>query len=55
MNNYTVYMHIAPNNKIYIGITSKKPKYRWNNGTGYINNDYFTRAIKKYRLEQHRT
>ena len=46
--NYTVYMHVSPNGKVYIGITSLKPKYRWENGRGYKGNEYFYRAIKKY-------
>lgn len=32
---YYVYKHIFPNGKVYIGITCKKPIYRWNNGNGY--------------------
>lgn len=48
MNNYTVYMHISPNSKRYIGITCQKPEYRWSNGKGYKNNQHFTRAIEKY-------
>ena len=47
-NNYTVYVHISPNNKRYIGITGRKPKYRWNNGKGYIDNKHFYNAILKY-------
>ena len=47
-NNYTVYMHISPSGKRYIGITSMEPEKRWNNGTGYPNNKHFTNAIKKY-------
>lgn len=47
-NNYTVYMHVSPSGKRYIGITSKKPEYRWNNGKGYIGNKHFTNAIEKY-------
>ena len=45
---YTVYMHIALNNKKYIGITCKNPKYRWNNGKGYKPNKHFYNAILKY-------
>lgn len=45
---YTVYMHITPNNKRYIGITKQKPKQRWNSGYGYIQNKYFFSAILKY-------
>ena len=45
---YTVYMHICPNNKKYIGITGQNPEKRWKNGKGYKTNDYFFRAIQKY-------
>ena len=40
-------MHISPNNKRYIGITSIKPIYRWNNGKGY-KDQVFYNAINKY-------
>lgn len=47
--NYTVYMHVnKANGKTYIGITSKKPEKRWNNGNGYKQNKYFDNAIKKH-------
>ena len=45
---YTVYMHISPSGKRYIGITCQKVKYRWNNGQGYKGNKHFTNAINKY-------
>lgn len=48
MENFSVYKHTLPNKKIYIGITSKKPIYRWNNGKGYKNQSLFYRAILKY-------
>lgn len=48
MKNYIVYKHISPSNKVYIGITSKNPIKRWSGGNGYINNDYFMKAINKY-------
>lgn len=48
---YTVYKHTAPNGKVYIGITGQKPKYRWNNGNGYIENKHFYSAIRKYHWE----
>ena len=48
MDNYKVYIHIFPNNKVYIGITKQKPENRWNNGRGYKNNDYLVNAILKY-------
>lgn len=44
--NYTVYRHIAPNGKMYVGITSQKPEkrgkeniikgYRWKYYDDYI-------------------
>jgi group I intron endonuclease len=49
--NFTVYKHTSPSNKIYIGITSKNVKDRWQNGKGYIRNKYFYRAIQKYGWE----
>lgn len=45
---YCVYKHTCPNNKVYIGITSREPNKRWRNGKGYINNEHFYRAIQKY-------
>lgn len=45
---YTVYMHIAPNGKKYIGITKCKLNKRWGNGRGYWANQHFTNAINKY-------
>lgn len=48
MDNYTVYMHVSPSGKRYIGLTSLKSKRRWNNGNGYKPNKYFTNAINKY-------
>ena len=48
LNSYTVYMHIFPNNKVYIGITSIGVKNRWrNNGIGY-KKQFVYNAIKKY-------
>ena len=51
MNKYKVYVHIAPNDKKYVGITkSKKPENRWgSNGTGYKGQILFWRAIQKYK------
>lgn len=46
--NYTVYRHIAPNGKMYVGITSQKPEKRWSGGRGYGYNTYFAHAIQKY-------
>ena len=48
MKKYTVYMHISPSNKRYVGITSTTVEQRWRNGKGYKSNEYFYRAIEKY-------
>lgn len=48
---YTVYIHTAPNNKRYVGITKKLPEKRWNGGRGYISQQLFYRAIEKYGWE----
>lgn len=45
---YSVYKHTCPNGKIYIGITSREPKERWNSGYGYRTNQHFWNAIQKY-------
>lgn len=47
-NNYTVYMHISPNNKKYIGVTKNKPEKRWGYGNNYKSSPMFYKAIKKY-------
>ena len=47
---WTVYRHITPNGKSYIGITSQKPEDRWNNGRGYKDTP-FGKAIEKYKWE----
>lgn len=48
MENYSVYRHISPSGKMYVGITSQEPEKRWQRGRGYVRNAYFNRAIKKY-------
>lgn len=52
---WTVYKHTSPSDKVYIGMTSREPKLRWNNGNGYlckIKGKYiqplFANAIVKY-------
>lgn len=48
MDKYCIYVHIAPNNKIYIG-QSKNYKKRWaSNGEHYKTCIYFYNAIQKY-------
>ena len=48
---YCVYKHTSPSGKVYIGITSQKPEYRWDNGNGYKGRTYFWNAIQKYGWE----
>lgn len=48
MNNWLVYVHLSPSNKIYVGITSRDPNYRWLNGKGYTRCSKFYNAILKY-------
>lgn len=47
---YCVYMHVnKTNGKKYVGITSKKPEYRWGRcGNSYFQNKHFFNAIQKY-------
>jgi group I intron endonuclease len=45
---WTVYKHTSPSGKVYIGITSTKPEYRWREGLGYSKQKYFFNAIIKY-------
>lgn len=44
---YCVYIHTAPNNKRYVGISQNYIK-RWKNGIGYKKNKHFYSAIEKY-------
>lgn len=55
IDKYKVYKHTTPSNKVYIGITSQTISKRWQNGRGYITNEYFYRAIKKIRLGKYKT
>lgn len=48
---YIVYMHICPNGKKYIGITSQNVYKRWAKGTGYKRCPKFYKAIQKYNWE----
>lgn len=47
-NKYSVYLHVVPNGKKYIGITGQEPEARWLNGKGYQKQPYFYNAIQKY-------
>ena len=48
MDNYKVYKHIFPNNKVYIGITKQSLTRRWQEGLGYKRQLFVFNAIKKY-------
>lgn len=48
-NTYTVYVHISPSRKRYVGITSCDVKIRWGkNGYGYRDSVVIKNAIQKY-------
>lgn len=51
MGEYTVYKHVFPSKKIYIGITKMTTNNRWKNGFGYSTNTLVRRAIDKYGWE----
>lgn len=48
MNKWTIYEHVSPSGKIYIGITSWPIHHRWEGGSGYIRCTLFYKAIQKY-------
>lgn len=48
---YTVYKHTSPSGKIYIGITGRKPRKRFDNGRGYAHCAHMQAAISKYGWE----
>jgi hypothetical protein len=46
---YSVYIHTTPSDKKYVGMTGRKPEYRWGKGgKKYCGNEHFWRAIQKY-------
>lgn len=48
---YTVYCHVFPNGKRYVGITRTSVDRRWGNGENYSSCPLVYRAIKKYGWE----
>lgn len=47
--NFVVYKHTTPNGKVYIGITCRKPNYRYGkDGKNYIGCPLFWNAIQKF-------
>lgn len=52
VNKWTVYRHISPSGKVYIGITSKENvNKRQRYGTGYSSCIIFQNTINKYDLD----
>ena len=51
MNKWTIYCHIFPNGKRYVGRTSQLLYKRFHNGLGYKNSPLMEKAIKKYGWE----
>jgi group I intron endonuclease len=52
MSLYSVYIHITPSNKYYVGITQGNVITRWcKHGEGYKSQQLFWRAIQKYGWE----
>ena len=46
---YTVYMHLFPNGKVYIGASRQQPiSKRWRAGSGYKNQKYLFSAIERF-------
>ncbi len=45
---YSVYVHVFPDGKLYIGATRQEPKKRWKGGGGYRNQKMMYEAILKY-------
>lgn len=53
---YTVYMHIFPDGKTYVGMTSRKPWERWSGGHGYRHQLQVWNAIEAFgwkNIEHH--
>lgn len=48
---YSIYCHVFPNGKRYVGLTKADPVKRWNNGKGYKSCPLVNRAIEKYGWE----
>ena len=48
MKKFYLYIHTCPNGKKYVGITIRRPEYRWRKGEGYKSNKHFYSAIQKY-------
>jgi len=50
-NTYSVYVHVFPDGKLYIGSTRQKPENRWRYGGGYKNSKTVYEPIQRYGWE----
>ena len=48
MSNYSVYVLVSPEGKRYVGMTMRKPEYRWNHGKAYDYNRPLFDDINKF-------
>ena len=48
---YYVYIHLFPNGKKYVGLTTQNVNRRWNNGKKYKRQKFVYNAILKYGWE----
>jgi len=51
MGLFSVYKHVSPSGKVYIGLTSQSPEDRWKRGKAYYQNKHFSSAINRYGWE----
>ena len=47
-DSFTVYMHISPSHKYYVGITKLRPQERWGSQGQMYKKQGFWHAIQKY-------
>ena len=47
---YSVYIHTCPDGQKYVGVASRSPEYRWQNGLGYVG-QWFGCAVDKWGWE----
>lgn len=45
---FTIYRHVSPVGRVYVGITSQDAETGWRHGDNYRNSTYFKGAIRKY-------
>jgi group I intron endonuclease len=47
-NNYSVYLHTTPSEKVYVGITNQRINHRWGKDGNNYKKQAFGRAVNKY-------